>query len=686
MRSIELTNIARVRYAITRRGDRPLGDGFSLVEQLSLPARWLRAALLDNPRALAELAHELALEPTTRDQLERAADRVITELARGPLARIRLWRRDEPLLAYDKIRLEPPLPPTPPKPPPAPEDHWLKLEVITAKDEPAPDIDYELMLPDGERKAGRTDADGRVEIRGIKESGHFKLEFPGIDDQAPVPVAPPDSEREAIAYLREVLSLPVDELHTIRLPPEAMDAHYVEFDDVFFSFASTALLPETKDHTPPLNADGEPITGLGLCVAVLQYTEQFDGEKTLLILGHTDTVGSDEENVTLSQWRAQVVYGLVAGDRQAFMDAVDAPHLTDKQTKAKILIPDKNFVLDWVAQHTGWPCSLAENYNDHWAATNQLQEHYNEHGAEFGGSAQLDVDRDFGKQTWGAVFDIYQDHIARTLEISHDELRGRQAKIPWTQAQTKHAGCGESHPLDLIGRDGVRSATNRRAEAVFFDPGEAPALECFAGGCAGRACELFQNHLIQRAPLPLSWKSLWKVEWERVAEPARFGEVRDIVLKAPKLDDGATVTFVIEQDVNGKRTQVAELEAIAEGERARVSFGRWFDPEYVEPVPATLAVDEPFPTVRFHVRARTPEREVDGRRALIYADTLEAEIGHELVHAELSADHVDPATCLIHSPWGCKQAEIDEFGLLIVHELPPGGVLITIDEDPYFPV
>jgi hypothetical protein len=641
----------------------------------------LRAQLLAHPR---ELARFMGLTAPSSQQLEQAAERIVAELARGPLSRYQLWQRIDAPKQLDDVRLDAP-PESEPPPQPAEPEHWIELEVLTAKELPAEDIAFELVLPDGEQRSGQTDGDGRVRIDGIAESGTCKLAFPDIDVQAPVPHAPGPSEREAIAYLRERLSLPVDRLHTIRLPPERMMAHYVEFDDVFFSFNSTALLPETKDHTPPNNADGEPITGIGLCVAVLQYTEQFDGQKSLLLLGHTDTVGSDDDNVTLAQLRAQVVYGLVAGDRQVFMDAVDAPHVKDKQQKAKVLFADKNFVLDWVAHETGWPCSLAENYNDHWTATKRLQESYNDHRDQVGGEATLTVDRDFGKQTWGAVFDVYQAHIARVLEIDRTELRARQAKIAWTAPQTKHAGCGEFHPLDLIGRDGVRSATNRRAEAVFFDPGEAPALECFAGGCAQRQCELFQRHLVERKPLPPSWKGLWKVGWDRATEPAKMGEVRDIILTAPKLADELPVTFEITMEVSGQRKLVATLEALSANQGARVSFGAWYQPDAVIGAGRVLALDEPFPVVRFHVKATADEREVEGRRALIYADTLEAEVQHTLVRAETAADRVAPAECLINSPWGCKRAEIDELGMLIVPGLPPGGVFVTIDDDPYYP-
>ncbi|PRQ06193.1 hypothetical protein [Enhygromyxa salina] len=491
------------------------------------------------------------------------------------------------------------------------------------------------------------------------------------------------SRKDAMAPT--VLQLETGRQHVVTLLDSRVQ--FIEFDDVFFSFNSTALLPETKDHTPPLNEEGEPITGLNLCMAVLQYSAQYEGQKSLLILGHTDTVGSDAENVTLSQLRAQVVYGLVAGDRQAFEDAVDAPHIADKETKANRLIPDKNFILDWIADYTDWPCSLAENHNDHWAATKQLQVHYNEHGHEFGGSGeQLDVDRDFGRQTWGAVFDLYQDHIARTLELSHQELAARQAGLTWAAAQTKHTGCGEFHPLDQIGRDGIRSATNRRVEVTFFDPSEIPPLECFAGGCAERACELFDPTIIARKPLPISWKAVWKVGWDRPGDPARMGEPRDMILRAPKLADGSLVRFDVELEVQGKRVLVGSIEAVAENEGARASFVAWYQPDHVTWSEVTLGINEDFPAVSFHVNASAAEREVAGRRPLIYADTLQTQVQHGLVQAEFDAEWVDPGECLIWSPWGAKRAEIDEDGLLTVERLPPGGVMVTIDDDPYYAV
>lgn len=459
--------------------------------------------------------------------------------------------------------------------------------------------------------------------------------------------------------------------------------HFLEFDDVFFSFNSTALLPESKDHTP-VTPEGDPITGLNLCLAVLQYAEQFGGEKSLLVLGHTDTVGSDDENVTLSRLRAQVVHALIDGKREAFKEAVDAPHITDKQQKANTLIHDKNFVLDWIADYTDWPCSLKDNHNNHWAATKQLQASYNEHGSEYGGEGeQLDVDGDFGPLTWGAVFDVYQDYLARALEIDHAELRARQDALVYANAGTTFAGCGEFHPVARLG-DGMRSETNRRVEVNFFDLAEVPQLECFTGGCAGRACELYDPLRFRRTPLPPSWKYPWKVGWERPNEAATLGERRGIVLQAPKLAEGAEVTITVTLEVEGRRVVLASLPTLALAEAARVEFGGWYDPDTVQFAAQPLEPDQPFPIVRFHVSAQAEGRSVDGRRPLVYADRLEAEVQHELVQAEFDAEHVEAAECLVYSPWGVKRAMIDDEGLLIVEGLPPGGVMVTIDGDPYF--
>lgn len=688
MRFIYVSKLEGSDYVLTRQGQRPR-EFAELESVVGLPcsARAVRGALVRQPRLLAAFLRWDRHAPALAE-LEHAAATLVDELAHGRLSRYALWRVVVTAPALDDIRIPAPPPILPPVPEPEPEpasvEHWLTVEVLDADEQPAVGIGYELMLPDSEHRWGSTDGDGRIEVQGIGESGHCKLRFPDIDSEGPGLAGALAHEDVQIPYLRRFLSLPVDAAHVVRLPPEQIGAHYIEFDDVFFSFNSTALLPETKDNTPPTNAEGEPITGLNLVMAVLQYSEQFEGSKSLLINGHTDTVGSDADNVELAKLRAQVVYSLVTGERETFMAAVDAPHIASAETKAKILIPDKNFVLDWVADYTDWPCSLAENANDHWAATKQLQSHYNAHGAEFGGSAQLEVDRDFGNQTWGAVFDVYQDHIARTLELSHAQLRAKQDTLAWVAPQTKHTGCGEFHPLDAIGRDGFRSATNRRVEVTFFDPGEVPALECFAGGCAERRCELYDPHRFPRTPLPISWKALWKVAWDRPSEPARMGEFRDIILRAPKLADGSEVSFEVELEVHGQRSVIATLTADAEDQGARVSFGAWFDLEAVVHAPNILAVDEPYPEVRFHVRASTPEREVEGRRPLIYADTLDARVQHELVETELDAETVESAECLVYSPWGVKRALIDEYGVLLVEGLPPGGVMITIDGDPYF--
>jgi hypothetical protein len=298
------------------------------------------------------------------------------------------------------------------------------------------------------------------------------------------------------------LELRPGEVYRVVVVSSLMTVHLLEFEDAFFRTKSSVLLPELQE-APADAAEGEtPPSTTGLVATCLQFAADHP-DKKLLVTGHTDTTGSDEYNIPLSRNRAWAVHSAIAGDREGFKEACDGPHLTGKQEKTDVTLKDRLQILDWVSLTFGWPCGYAENGYDYFSAVRSFQKSYNDNG--WAGNPEgedVAVDGDWGKKTWGAVFDCYEARLAESLGVERSGLDEYRSKLRYVDANTPYAGCGEFHPIDNLGADNYRSQANRRVEINFFDEGEEPALECCAGGCAERACVLYDQTRYRREHLP----------------------------------------------------------------------------------------------------------------------------------------------------------------------------------------
>ena len=67
---------------------------------------------------------------------------------------------------------------------PQPAAGGLAIDLLDAKGKPAAGVDWELTLPDGAVRKGKTDADGRIAVDGIGGDGDCKLVLPAVDQAA----------------------------------------------------------------------------------------------------------------------------------------------------------------------------------------------------------------------------------------------------------------------------------------------------------------------------------------------------------------------------------------------------------------------------------------------------------------------------------------------------------------------
>jgi len=287
----------------------------------------------------------------------------------------------------------------------------------------------------------------------------------------------------------ESFSIQSGALHEFQLSP--LTGQVLEMEDVHFNHDSAVLLPDFGDCDP--NApEPERVTGIAVLAAALSHARD-NPEKKLLAAGHTDTSGDDAYNVRLSQQRSDGVVAALRGDEDAWVAVAQAKHEVE----------DYQQILKWVAWLWGWPCDPGPIDGDHGSGTNDAVKAFQRlAGDEL--ERELSVDGEVGRQTWGAMFEVYMRTLADVLDLDRAELTTLQGELRWVDDGRKGVGCGESFPIEDRGVDNYRSATNRRVELLFFDPGEEPQLACHAaaGQCVKDRCDLYSawSYLVTYLP------------------------------------------------------------------------------------------------------------------------------------------------------------------------------------------
>jgi hypothetical protein len=462
-------------------------------------------------------------------------------------------------------------------------------------------------------------------------------------------------------------------------------AELIEFSDALFRYNSGVLLP----NATLADKKGELHGGLELIAACLAYVQAHPAKK-VLVTGHTDTVGSNDSNVKLSEIRSQAVHGMLVGDRSEFAAACFGPHLTDDKryphsgdgSKAGVLWSDYSDVLNWLATQCGFPCQCGFPKGSPWIydATLRFQKAYNASPYRAAAQPEIKATGKFDEPTWAAVFDCYDATLPAYLKLTQADVTGIRGKLQFVAPDQPYVCCGELKPIDQIGRDNYNSQTNRRVEVLFFDPGEDPNALCLQGGCDPATCDVFDTTAFKRHHLPPALSiQAWLAEWDRPTEAARLGDKRKMILSAPDLPDGESVTF--EVYANGRGPIGRPVTAKAVGGQATGEWCTWFDASEVTS-PFTLAAGEPFPAVNFDFVAKAGGTETRSM-PLPYSDAIRVQLHWSLEGAngpELEP-MVDTAYTL-HSPFGTRtgktQIEAGSDGWAIEKDLPPGGVTIVL--------
>jgi hypothetical protein len=240
-------------------------------------------------------------------------------------------------------------------------------------------------------------------------------------------------------------------------------------------------------------ADRYHITGLAVLRTCFLQAETHPDQK-LLLVGHADTSGDAAGNLTLSRLRARNVLAVIEGDRDGWVG------ISEKRHK----VEDYQQILRWVAQDMGWDCDPGPidgiKGSQTKGAVERFQRRYNE---SFGKSIR--VDGDVGRETWGAIFDLYRHDLAELLATDEAGLLARRDALVWLDAARRAVGCGENHPIEAPERSNYRSETNRRVEILFFKKEDDQKLPCHPTSetCNAKSCEIYgPGSLYGRTYLP----------------------------------------------------------------------------------------------------------------------------------------------------------------------------------------
>lgn len=273
--------------------------------------------------------------------------------------------------------------------------------------------------------------------------------------------------------------------HEFRLQP--FRGYILEVEDVHFHHDSAVLLPnydETDDSD-----DADP--GLSVLVAALEHQHLFP-KQTVLITGHADTSGPGQYNIGISIKRAQAVFHAIMGEREPWVAIALGQHKVE----------DYQLILTWIADTKDWDCDPDGVDNVNGPSTRQAVKNFQTlYNDAF--DAKIATDGDVGKETWGAIFDVYMDTVQNLIRTNKSGLTKLRAQMNFLGP--KVVGCGENWPIEAPQRSNYRSKINRRVEVLFFDPGQEPKLDCHSGGsaCTPLLCEIYNLKMYKFTPLPL---------------------------------------------------------------------------------------------------------------------------------------------------------------------------------------
>jgi len=321
--------------------------------------------------------------------------------------------------------------PDQPEPQPATPGE-IELHVFSVSGAPQASLELELKLPDGSKRAGRTGADGHFALDELPPSGQCALDIPDV--KAPATDTPASAGR--VRY-KSGLPIAIGSKPVVELPPRV---HRGRLSGIHFETNKTFLLPSA-------------MAGIRQLASIYKSF----GTPSVLVTGHTDTVGDAEYNRGLSVERAESI--------------------------AAFLVDD---VERWRENYQAHPHSAAWGVREDQLMLSTLPQG----GAPFYTGR---IDGQAGPLTKGAYQSFQSskglpqsgrgdDATRRALIADYMAIPG--TSLPKGSPKPLTHGCGLTHLAEPTG-PGVDNLANRRVEIFLFEGAVIPPPQtpCPSGGC-----------------------------------------------------------------------------------------------------------------------------------------------------------------------------------------------------------
>lgn len=198
----------------------------------------------------------------------------------------------------------------------------------------------------------------------------------------------------------KVFDKPTDASHKFKVTDKRV--HVLEMADAHFNHDSATLMPDhAAEHLGDGSPHGDKLTALAVLKAAYLHARANPSWK-LHVVGHTDTSGAADYNMTLSKQRADNVVSMLLGEREKWIQQAIAKHKTE----------DIKQYLKFAFDHKKFPCDPGPIDNvDNAVLHRRGREFQKAYNVEFGpqGDAKIGEDGTVGmhlarSSTWRWTF------------------------------------------------------------------------------------------------------------------------------------------------------------------------------------------------------------------------------------------------------------------------------------------
>ena len=257
--------------------------------------------------------------------------------------------------------------------------------------------------------------------------------------------------------------------------------HVLEMEDVCFHDGSALLLPEAPSGSKEGSSESNEQKRVNGVAALSLVFKQFKEtpQKRLLIAGHDDTAGDVAAGFTISRKRAEGALHLLTGARESWIDHAFSVHT----------IKDCQQIMKFYHYEKRWDCDPGSVDGVWGQKTEQATKIFFDmvvSGIQGIGStspyfvaAKIPPQKTWPRPIWNVVYDFYEQQIFSALfgwQWTAHDAKSARALLAFADPAHVIVACGESFPIEKIGKDGFRSQQNRRVEFLFFDENELPPL------------------------------------------------------------------------------------------------------------------------------------------------------------------------------------------------------------------